>query len=329
MQAPTFLLTAVLCLSSCFGPSVQECKEEYRRREPNHIACRPPNQNCKKTKSGLSRGERFAVLFHHNHWRGVVARGEQNATWKQRGNRYAPARNMLKLIWDNELASVAQARADQCTDAHGSIDTNDYLKRFTTKFNFTGENQAVRLSNVSFTGRNWSGMIFTWYSEIRYYPTDHIMEYKPECHAHSEHFSQMVWAATQYVGCGATDYTIDPKAELPYLQLYVCNYGPGGNVLTTPLYLPGDDDTICSSCPKGTACNKKTGLCELGKGARESQEASEEPAPDALHKEPKPPDEGRPTSARRNGADRPAIVRLPCAVTWGAAVSAALRALLF
>ena len=46
------------------------------------------------------------------------------------------------------------------------------------------------------------------------------------------HYTQMLWAKTTSIGCGATKYK-DGKFNKFYL---VCNYGPTGNILGQPLY---------------------------------------------------------------------------------------------
>jgi hypothetical protein len=64
------------------------------------------------------------------------------------------------------------------------------------------------------------------------------------------HYSQVAWADTYLVGCGFTAYTADGWNK----KLYVCNYGPGGNILGGTMYKVG---TACSQCPG--ACDD--GLC--------------------------------------------------------------------
>ena len=47
---------------------------------------------------------------------------------------------------------------------------------------------------------------------------------------------QLCWADTYMVGCGYTYYD-DPKRG--YSKLYVCNYGPGGNLVGGSMYKMG------------------------------------------------------------------------------------------
>ena len=63
-------------------------------------------------------------------------------------------------------------------------------------------------------------------------------------------------------------------------RLYVCNYGPSGNLIGSPIYSAGRQ---CSSCPDGTSCSSTfPGLCSsvvsLGEPPMQSEnEISNEP----------------------------------------------------
>ena len=81
------------------------------------------------------------------------------------------------------------------------------------------------------------------------------------------HYTQVVWADTYKVGCGFSQY----KQNDFNMGLYVCNYGPGGNVIGAPLYKVG---TACSDCPEGTTCSTTfKGLC-AGEGTSKSNTGS-------------------------------------------------------
>ena len=66
----------------------------------------------------------------------------------------------------------------------------------------------------------------------------------------------MVWAATTAVGCASIGYTDgDPDTNvMPYQQLYVCNYGPPGNFIGSPVYVV-DPDALLSTCPPSGSFN--------------------------------------------------------------------------
>jgi hypothetical protein len=68
-------------------------------------------------------------------------------------------------------------------------------------------------------------------------------------------YTQIVWADTYTVGCGFTGLTIFPENDI-YARMYLCLYGPGGNIEGNNVYQIGP---ACSACPAGTTCDD--GLC--------------------------------------------------------------------
>lgn len=46
------------------------------------------------------------------------------------------------------------------------------------------------------------------------------------------HYTQIVWAKTDKIGCGMRIY-FDGNMNRKYL---VCNFGPAGNMLSAPIY---------------------------------------------------------------------------------------------
>lgn len=71
------------------------------------------------------------------------------------------------------------------------------------------------------------------------------------------HYTQMIWATTEYIGCARVSYRPEKKNRI--YQYVVCNYGPAGNVHERDIYEIG---TPCSKCPSGTNCSETyPGLC--------------------------------------------------------------------
>lgn len=74
-------------------------------------------------------------------------------------------------------------------------------------------------------------------------------------------FTQLIWANTRFIGCGMSTFRnknlTNPNAK--YLHRLVCNYGPRGNLIGSPVYKRG---IPCSQCPYGRCDAVRTSLCE-------------------------------------------------------------------
>lgn len=72
------------------------------------------------------------------------------------------------------------------------------------------------------------------------------------------HYTQMVWADTYKIGCGRSVFVLT-DSEVDYTaEFLVCNYGPAGNVLDTPVYQFGPP---ASNCSFGKESFYFSGLC--------------------------------------------------------------------
>lgn len=245
-------------LASIFSAVLaQPCRPTYwkTRNGVVHTACKPRNPNCTIILRGLSNRDKKEFLRRHNKLRSLVATGR---LWG-----FKPAANMYELQWDDELAEVAQALADQCGDmTHDSADA-----RFTRRFRVTGQNLASerRSSDV----RKMDGLRFVdkWFKEHRDYSPYQVKHFKPNFGAKpTGHFTQMIWADTHYLGCGFTMFRMKGDLSLmPYRKHYVCNYADSGNIKGRPVYTEGP---TCSLCPAGSRCVKRGGLCRARKRSR-------------------------------------------------------------
>lgn len=77
-------------------------------------------------------------------------------------------------------------------------------------------------------------------------------------------YTQLVWAKTQYVGCGLAIYgdrntTKKINNKKVYYKRLVCNYAPAGNVIDEQVYQIG---APCSKCPQGKCNNVRKHLCQ-------------------------------------------------------------------
>lgn len=130
------------------------------------------------------------------------------------------------LVWDDEVAAVAQAYVDTCPGlAHN---TNRYLPSAGSGFGaLMGENLAASSGlDVIQTGMNG------WSSEQQYF--DHGSR---TCQpgAICGHYTQLIWRNSAKVGCGIrTD--CDGQGAGGWPNIIVCNYYPPGNYGGQPPY---------------------------------------------------------------------------------------------
>ncbi|XP_076314717.1 venom allergen 3-like [Tachypleus tridentatus] len=222
----------------------QSCN--FAKFTPHHTMCKYRGQNPQCAISGrmISPPEAQEIVRIHNTLRQQIALGNEH-----RG-RQPPASNMREMYWDDELARLAQRLADQCIFRHDCSRCRE-VERFNV-----GQNMASVASTFDDNEVDWKFVIKNWYDQVRLFRPNRInpFQFVPG----TGHFSQVVWGDTYRVGCGFTHYYKNGKS----MKLFVCNYGPTGNVLRSPMYKQG---APCSDCPGGTSCSRNYyGLCALG-----------------------------------------------------------------
>ncbi|CAE6461693.1 unnamed protein product [Rhizoctonia solani] len=105
------------------------------------------------------------------------------------------------LVWDDGLASSAQAWANQCKFQHSQSGQNLYAG--------TGNPTAA-------------DAIGAWNSEAR--------DYDPE-NPEASHWTQVVWKETTELGCALNQCEPGSIFDAKYVaNYYVCHYNPAGNV---------------------------------------------------------------------------------------------------
>ena len=98
-----------------------------------------------------------------------------------------------------------------------------------------------------------------WYEEVRDLPEDATLEsYGDDSFGDKTtgHYTQVVWAETKMVGCGAISFKEKLNGKEYFAKRYVCNYYPPGNVLGSPVYIETEGEAG-EACPNGT----ENGLC--------------------------------------------------------------------
>uniref|UniRef100_A0A8B9ZTL6 Peptidase inhibitor 16 n=1 Tax=Anas zonorhyncha TaxID=75864 RepID=A0A8B9ZTL6_9AVES len=170
----------------------------------------------------LTDEEKRIILDGHNKYRSQVS---------------PPAMDMLKMSWDTELEAFAQAYAEKCIWDHNK----ERGRR--------GENLFAMAPtlDLEFAVEDWNG-------EEKYYNlTTSVCVPGQMC----GHYTQVVWANTHRIGCGAKFCEKIDGIETEDMYLLVCNYYPPGNVKGRKPYKEGPS---CSQCPEGRVCVKS--LCE-------------------------------------------------------------------
>ncbi|XP_063703640.1 venom allergen 5-like isoform X2 [Culicoides brevitarsis] len=170
-------------------------------------------RNGQLISDGLSEEEKYEILREHNMLRQQVAMGQVSG---QPG-----ASNMQEMEWDENLARRAQQWASQCIYEH---DPNRFDDRFSI-----GQNLAIIWSSAPLQEGDFPGRVRKWFNEVNIYTWGQGWTVR------TGHYSQMIWAGTNLVGCGFSYY----RAQGRYNKLYVCNYGPAGNVAGRLPYQPG------------------------------------------------------------------------------------------
>ncbi|XP_054932805.1 venom allergen-1-like [Dermacentor andersoni] len=251
MVATAVGLLLLLTTAAIQSPaSAQFCPPSYRNKNPEHTACKRRNMWCRIKAAGVHPKIRASILKMHNDFRSQTALGKLPG--------FQTAADMQELLWDDELATVAQAHATLCTTPDGDLKNDKVEDRFTDRFEQTGQNTAWLGRPGYVEGPNWTWAMDGWFTkEYKLYPPRDVSKFAPVKDAKIGHFTQIIWAKTHYVGCGYVYYSVD-GALYPHMKQYTCNYGPSGNYMGQPIYQEGP---TCSACPNSTQCDKATGLC--------------------------------------------------------------------
>ncbi|XP_064469148.1 venom allergen 3-like [Ornithodoros turicata] len=218
-------------------------------KNPTHTMCLYKARACPGKQlirsGGVTKAYQEYIVDLHNQLRGWVAGGYQKG--------YPAAVNMRALTWDNELASIAQRWADQCTSGH---DKNRDVRQYPV-----GQNVAATWSfdeeDNLLDEPDWGSQIYAWYEECTNggFKASYINPFRFS--KSWGHFSQIAWAETTKIGCGYSYFRQDGRG---LTKLYVCNYGPGGNVIGGSMY----EKVKRAVCKDGfrQSLNTYLGLCD-------------------------------------------------------------------
>jgi hypothetical protein len=190
------------------------------------------NQPSESKDYLISSEDQHYIVKTHNYYRNMVASGNVS------GNEglSPPAKNMLQMYWHEKLAVKAQELAKKCKNAHSGINDRSFSEMpflIGENFEMAGkEDQA-----------NWAGVLGKWFNQVSNFKNRQVlMKTVDQTSNLSEAFTQIVWARSYMVGCGIS--LCDDNL------LYLCLYGPGGNVTGESIYLPAVKPQL--QCPVGT-----------------------------------------------------------------------------
>ena len=193
----------------------------------------------------LTESDKQKLLDTHNDQRSETALGQTGSQ--------PMATNMIKLVYDDDIAATAKAWADRCEFEH------DFDSNFGENLYVTGSTADDR-DNIEQLVSGIQG----WFEEHEDFTySSNSCESGKAC----GHYTQNVWADTQKVGCG---YAECPEATfgLPYEILLVCRYDPPGNFVgVKPYEEAANSASVASSCPSGFTGDSDSGLCVADGGS--------------------------------------------------------------
>merc|ERR1712142_393111 len=184
----------------------------------------------------LSMKGKTAILNKHNNLRRKVAKGKEANQPK--------AANMRKLSWSIELEELAQSWADNCETKHNPD------ARGVAGENWASLSTSDQWSKTAVEDNLVESVEDGWYAEVSLFSSQDIHPFRFD--PATGHYTQVVWAETEAVGCGLAYYSKGGGYE----GLLVCNYKDAGNIVNSRLYITGK---ACSACPDRYSC--WDGLC--------------------------------------------------------------------
>ncbi|CAK9805464.1 Venom allergen 5.02 (Fragment) [Anthophora plagiata] len=240
----------------------------------NHTMCRFPydtnGARCVKLQhADLDEKDIEVILDWHNVYRNTVANGDE-----QRGNPgpQRPAKHMMELIWDNELAHIAKRWAVQCNLLEK--DQCRDVERF-------GVWQNVHVLDMNSVGIVTSSArihfhIQSWYDEVEDFDSAEFGFVNFTARANLSYIPFASSTISQ-IGCGRAIYTaraaqsgstgvdmatVGRTMAVEFgarVEALVCNYGPFDRNTPGELY----EDGVPALCPSGTIRSSRyPALCQ-------------------------------------------------------------------
>ncbi|XP_067032873.1 uncharacterized protein [Acropora muricata] len=175
---------------------------------------------------------------------------------KLRGMVNPTAADMEYLVWDENLANLAQMWVNKCIWEHGFLFFGkEYPKEKNAKFTKQlGQNLAREVGHL----KTPEDRVMRWFNESYYYTYSKYTSTGGNCRRQPcGHYTQLAWANVKYVGCAKT-FCSNFFPQYGGGTYVACDYGPeSGNVYKQYPYQQG---IPCSKCASGNGfCHKN--LC--------------------------------------------------------------------
>merc|ERR1711915_733682 len=242
MMLYTGILAVLVGATSARVPATLR-EDDYCALNKSHTMCQyqGPSDDC--AAETISRVftdvGKDSILEALNDLRRAVVRGKDE--WGDNSTQPVAA-NMKKITWSDELATVAQRWADQCLFKHDMV-------RLKKDGSYVGQN--IKQSSLSETSKieeinMYAGdAVYDWFAEVES-PGFNKKNIKPFHSVHGTgHYTQVVWAETNQVGCGYVYFKTMVKGSWWYKTLTVCNFWPAGNVRGKAMYEVGKPCAFC------------------------------------------------------------------------------------
>lgn len=220
MRCPLFMLLSLFVMVGCL-PEIAEENNNPADEQP------PQNNNESAAESCADDVICQAWLNTHNDFRADLNAGTvaDSGTY---GTYPVPLTPLPDLVWNDQLATVAQGHADACVYEHNGERRDDYIAAGGENI-YIGENIAVHGTTGTLASFETYAKKQTeaWWGEHKDW---HYQPYQSGTINGAGHFTQIIWANTIEIGCGIASC---PGILPGYTNAAfgVCNYGPGGNYL--------------------------------------------------------------------------------------------------
>lgn len=209
------------CNYRCIDPGgggITERKHIMCLRENNCSIIAERCSNYIKTSIGFDKSEKEQIVHLHNDLRNKIALGLKKPA-------LPAASNMRKLVWHQELADVTQCYVNACPQKY----------KLNVCLDLHGAKIVTNEVNIAFSNHleNWVSL---WFNEQYNFKNIYSNLYETS-------FPQLIWAETQYIGCGKIIYFSGPHASK--MIFVVCSYLPGGKINGLRIYKKGKATTNC------------------------------------------------------------------------------------